>query len=241
MGSARPSNPRTRSGGRATSSAEADIRSYALPGPGPPVFGLTIGFGGSASGSKLIYGGLLVDSRRRRRRLPPTCDSQVEIRYRYNDGQGCNFGFGTIAKPGFNVTATILKNCLLVTQNVDFGSTGVLGRNVDATSQIVATCSPGTKRAAFDRDRPLPCKDVFPTCLPAVPSRLNCGMDIKGLVFEILAWLQVQLAELAQLWSLYQLAIILALFTFARLAASRVELGSMRICGAWLNEVCRPR
>ncbi|QPC95542.1 hypothetical protein [Mesorhizobium sp. INR15] len=50
-------------------------------------------------------------------------------------------------------------------------------------------------------------------------------MDIKGLVFEILAWLQVQLAELAQLWSLYQLVIILALFTVARLAASRVELG----------------
>ncbi|QPC95401.1 mechanosensitive ion channel family protein [Mesorhizobium sp. INR15] len=50
-------------------------------------------------------------------------------------------------------------------------------------------------------------------------------MDIIGLGFEILAWLQVQLAELAQLWSLYQLAIILALFTFARLAASRVELG----------------
>jgi spore coat protein U-like protein len=70
----------------------------------------------------------------------------VEFRYRTNLlGSNCDTGLGTLAaSPTFTINATVPANCLVATQNIDFGSKGVLDANVDATGQVTVTCTPST-------------------------------------------------------------------------------------------------
>ncbi len=70
----------------------------------------------------------------------------VEFRYRTTLlGSNCDTGLGTLAaSPTFTINATIAANCLVTTQNIDFGSKGVLDANVDATGQVTVTCTPST-------------------------------------------------------------------------------------------------
>jgi spore coat protein U-like protein len=46
--------------------------------------------------------------------------------------------------PTFSATATVVSNCLVSAQNIDFGTHGVLGANVDATGLVSVTCTPST-------------------------------------------------------------------------------------------------
>jgi spore coat protein U-like protein len=44
----------------------------------------------------------------------------------------------------FSVTASVAANCLLETANLDFGTTGLIGSNIDADTGIDLTCTAGT-------------------------------------------------------------------------------------------------
>ena len=48
------------------------------------------------------------------------------------------------ATASFTVTASVPANCLLQTNDLDFGRTGLIGRNIDATTTIGVACTPGT-------------------------------------------------------------------------------------------------
>jgi spore coat protein U-like protein len=48
------------------------------------------------------------------------------------------------AHPTFTVTASVLANCNVAAQTMNFGTQGVLNANVDAQGLITTTCTPGT-------------------------------------------------------------------------------------------------
>ena len=48
----------------------------------------------------------------------------------------------------FSVEATFIKNCTVTTQNVNFGSVGVLNSNIDTTGQVNVTCTQSTDYSA---------------------------------------------------------------------------------------------
>lgn len=57
---------------------------------------------------------------------------------------GCGTILGLLSQTAtnsFSVSATIDKNCLITTQDVNFGTRGVLSGNVDATGQVRVTCT----------------------------------------------------------------------------------------------------
>ena len=122
--------------------------SYAWPyASRPPVIALPVLIG-NASGTATIYGRVTGGQST----VPPGTylstfsGSQLEFRYQ-NDllGNSCNTGFGfTAPSPTFTVNATVPANCLVATQNIDFGPKGVLDANVDATGQVTVTCTPST-------------------------------------------------------------------------------------------------
>jgi len=113
----------------------------------PPVLGLPV-LVGNASGTATIYGRVTGGQST----VPPGTyqsifsGTQLEFRYQ-NDllGNSCNTGFGfTAPSPTFTINATVPANCLVATQNIDFGSKGVLTANADATGQVTVTCTPST-------------------------------------------------------------------------------------------------
>jgi len=59
---------------------------------------------------------------------------------------GCPGTYAITSSPEapFSVEATFNKNCTVMTQAVDFGSTGVLTSNIHATGQVEATCTQST-------------------------------------------------------------------------------------------------
>ncbi|MBS7544859.1 spore coat U domain-containing protein [Ancylobacter oerskovii] len=60
---------------------------------------------------------------------------------------GCSGILGLLpltATSSFTASAQIDKNCLVTTQNVDFGSQGLLSSNIDASGQVRVTCTSGT-------------------------------------------------------------------------------------------------
>ena len=113
----------------------------------PPPLSLTLNILGAASGTATIYG--LVPGGQSTA-VPGTylatfSGAHVEFRYLYSNGSSCNTGTGsTAADPTFTINATIPANCLVATQNIDFGPKGVLDANVDATGQVTVTCTPST-------------------------------------------------------------------------------------------------
>lgn len=103
---------------------------------------------GNASGSATIYARVTGGQSA----VPPgtyqSIFSGIHVEFRYqNDllGNSCNTGFGlTAPDPTFTINATVAANCLVATQNIDFGSKGVLDANADATGQVSVTCTPST-------------------------------------------------------------------------------------------------
>ncbi|WP_348632909.1 spore coat U domain-containing protein [Mesorhizobium sp. M00.F.Ca.ET.216.01.1.1] len=112
-----------------------------------PALALTPNILGAASGTATIYGAVFGGQGT----TPPGTYLSVfsgayaEFRYRYSTGNNCGSGTGILApSPTFTVNAAVAANCLVSTQNIDFGSTGVLSANVDATGQVSVTCTPAT-------------------------------------------------------------------------------------------------
>jgi len=56
----------------------------------------------------------------------------------------CSAALAGSTNATFTVSATVAANCLVLAQNINFGSIGVLSANVDATGQITVTCTPTT-------------------------------------------------------------------------------------------------
>ncbi|MCK1712495.1 MULTISPECIES: spore coat protein U domain-containing protein [unclassified Bradyrhizobium] len=56
----------------------------------------------------------------------------------------CSASLAGSTNASFTVNASVLNNCLVSAQNIDFGATGVLNANVDATGQLTVTCTPTT-------------------------------------------------------------------------------------------------
>lgn len=121
--------------------------SYAWPYPSraPPIV-LDIGLLGSASTSVTMYGAIAPgqSTAATGSYLSAFSAGHVEFRYRATSSTSCSSGTGTIARPSFNITATVAANCLVATQNIDFGSVGVLSSNVNSTGQVTVTCTPST-------------------------------------------------------------------------------------------------
>ncbi|RWM24952.1 spore coat protein U domain-containing protein [Mesorhizobium sp.] len=111
----------------------------------PPALALTPNTLGTATGTATIYGAAFGSQGT----APPGIylstfsGADVEFRYRYSTGNDCGSGAGILApSPTFTVNSTVAANCLVSTQNIDFGSTGTLSANVDATGQVSVTCTP---------------------------------------------------------------------------------------------------
>lgn len=51
---------------------------------------------------------------------------------------------GADALASFSVTASIVANCDLETADLDFGTAGIIGENIDADTDLSITCTPGT-------------------------------------------------------------------------------------------------
>lgn len=51
---------------------------------------------------------------------------------------------GADATAAFSVTASVVANCLLEAADLDFGTAGIIGSNIDAQTQLDITCTPGT-------------------------------------------------------------------------------------------------
>ena len=121
---------------------------WGLPGD-PPQINLPIGAGGTASTTVTMYGRVFGSQ--------TTAPAGV---YASNfSGNNVNFVYAVLAlfdcsnilglppllsAVSFNVTASVVNNCLVNAQTIDFGSYGVLNSAVDATGQVAVTCTPGT-------------------------------------------------------------------------------------------------
>jgi spore coat protein U-like protein len=70
--------------------------------------------------------------------------THTDFHYRNGTGQSCATAFPNQAHPTFNVSANVLKNCLVTAQDIDFGAHGVLTSNVDANGQLSVRCTGGT-------------------------------------------------------------------------------------------------
>ena len=51
---------------------------------------------------------------------------------------------GADATAPFSVIAGVVANCLVETSDLDFGTAGIIGSNIDAQTQLDITCTPGT-------------------------------------------------------------------------------------------------
>lgn len=63
---------------------------------------------------------------------------------------GCPGTYAITSSPQapFSVEATFTKNCTVTTQSVDFGTTGALASNINATGQVRVTCTQSTSYSA---------------------------------------------------------------------------------------------
>jgi spore coat protein U-like protein len=123
--------------------------SWGLTG-GPVQLDLPLGLTGSASTTATIYGRVLASQTMAHTGSYSSAFSGGQTLFAYAVSTGlfdCNT-IGSLppitASPTFNVTANINDNCAVTAQNINFGSHGVLGTNVDATGQVSITCTTST-------------------------------------------------------------------------------------------------
>jgi spore coat protein U-like protein len=76
-----------------------------------------------------------------------TMTTAPAMEYDYDTSTPCPTGTKQSTAGGATWTATILANCTVTATSLNFGSSGVLITNVDATSTITATCTNGTPYA----------------------------------------------------------------------------------------------
>ena len=63
--------------------------------------------------------------------------------YDNSDNTACPFNGKGNSSTTFTATATVLSNCIVSATNLNFGSTGTLSSNIDATSSLSIQCSNG--------------------------------------------------------------------------------------------------
>lgn len=123
--------------------------SAASADPPPPIV-LTLDGSGSGSGDRPIFGRVLggQSSAEATTYLSSFSGSDVEIRYRVTEDNNCSSLTGTASAPvSFDVRAGVMKNCLVSTEPVSFGSHGSLLGNIDETGAVLVTCTPATSYA----------------------------------------------------------------------------------------------
>jgi len=116
--------------------------------PTPPALSVTLSLLGSGSVSATVFarafGG---QSTAPAGAYASTYSStQAQLRYQYCSGTcpACSAAIPSTTNATFTVSATVAANCLVLAQNINFGSIGVLSANVDATGQVTVTCTPTT-------------------------------------------------------------------------------------------------
>jgi spore coat protein U-like protein len=70
--------------------------------------------------------------------------SEVVFTYAEGNDLDCAAPVGTDVLVPFSVLATVPANCLLETSDLDFGTAGVIGTNIDADTSFDLTCTSGT-------------------------------------------------------------------------------------------------
>jgi spore coat protein U-like protein len=116
---------------------------------GPELIDLGLGLGGSASTTTTIYGRIFGSQSTAPAGLYSSsfAGSDLSFSYAILALFDCNSILvlpPQFASASFMVTASVVSNCLLNAQNIDFGSQGSLTANVDAAGQVSATCTPQT-------------------------------------------------------------------------------------------------
>lgn len=112
----------------------------------PPNLALTLGALGTGSQSYTIYAALPSgqSSAAAGAYLSAFSGGDSVFYYRYSLLSDCSNQSGTQAQPTFQASATVAANCLVSTQDVNFGAQGVLTADVDAAGAVFVTCTPGS-------------------------------------------------------------------------------------------------
>jgi len=120
---------------------------WGLPGT-PPTIDLPIALNGTGSANVTIYGRVFGGQSAA---TPGTYTSNFSA-------SDDDFIFATLgvlpcpnvivfpqhAHPTFTASASVLANCNVVAQDINFGTQGILQTNVDAAAQLTVSCTPGT-------------------------------------------------------------------------------------------------
>ncbi|EKF41115.1 Spore coat protein U [Nitratireductor indicus C115] len=112
----------------------------------PPDLALTLGALGTGSQNYTIYAALPAgqSSASAGTYLSAFSGGDSIFYYRYSLLSDCSNQSGTQAQPAFQASAMVAANCLVSTQDVNFGAHGVLTANVDAAGTVFVTCTPGS-------------------------------------------------------------------------------------------------
>lgn len=111
----------------------------------PPTINLVTTLGGSVSTTRTIYGQVLGGQQAAQTGSYQSNFTAADVKIAYSELNLFNcLVLGASVSAPFSVTATVQPNCLVTAQTVDFGSSGVIDSNLDATGQVGVTCTPGT-------------------------------------------------------------------------------------------------
>jgi spore coat protein U-like protein len=119
---------------------------WGLPGT-PPTIDLALGLGGSGSTTRTIFGRVFggQSTAPAGSYVSNFTAAQTSFVYAALGVLPCpNLLLPQTANPTFTVNATVVNNCLVTPQNLNFGTQGVLSANIDASSLLSVTCTPGT-------------------------------------------------------------------------------------------------
>lgn len=116
---------------------------------GVPAIDIVIPAGGSTSFSATIYGRVLGGQQGVSPGTYTSAFPAAETYFTHSDYQSLPPDCSTHTQhltptPSFMVQATVLPNCQVTAQNIDFGNHGVLDSAVDGTGGLSITCTSGT-------------------------------------------------------------------------------------------------
>ncbi|WGD49260.1 spore coat protein U domain-containing protein [Bradyrhizobium sp. CB1650] len=116
--------------------------------PTPPALSLTLNALGSGSLSSTIFARVFggQSTAPAGSYTSSYSGTQAQLRYQYCSGTcpACSASLTGSTNATFSVTGSVASNCLVAAQNINFGATGVLTSNIDATGQVTVTCTPNT-------------------------------------------------------------------------------------------------
>jgi spore coat protein U-like protein len=116
--------------------------------PTPPALSVTLNVLGSGSTSATVFARAFGGQPTAPAGSYTSTYSSTQAQLRDQSCSGtcpaCSAALAGSANATFTVSATVAANCLVLAQNINFGSIGVLSANVDATGQVTVTCTPTT-------------------------------------------------------------------------------------------------